>query len=146
VVKKIAKRKHNSLHAMAMGIDFLLQGGNTFCTPDFIMRRNSYQETNKYPIDNDFIETLEQLKAHNNVIIPNNLVTLKEEYRKQRTELGNYQEKADRLIVKHEKAAAKELGNFDTCNNKPIIGNNAELNVFLDYIMLYPSHYEIPCS
>ena len=147
MLKKRPVKRNNcsSLDTIASGIDFLLQGrGDIFCGPDFLMGRNLYkhlirdsESRSSYPIDNEFVTSLVQLKAINSVLVPKSLGDLQKEYKKQRTELGNYQEKSWPLIFEHEIDAAIELGNLDKFNNKVIIGNNAELNVFYDYVALY---------
>ena len=60
-------------------------------------------------------------------------------YIQQRKQLSDYHGKGKVVdyIMEYEIEAAKELGNFDKYLNKIVTRNDAELNIFYDYISLY---------
>ncbi len=63
---------------------------------------------------------------------------LNQEYRTQRENISNYHHEVEHfLFPNYDITGAKELGNFDDYIEKVIIRNNAELNVFYDYLALY---------
>lgn len=87
--------------------------------------------------DQAFVDELVNLRAQQKITIPENLKILCETYVAQREQLTNYHYKAINLLTDNDHAASKELGNFEPRYNKPVLRNEAEQNVFYDYIALY---------
>jgi len=48
-----------------------------------------------------------------------------------------YSQATNNLLDSYDVDAAHELGNYDRYGNKILIENNAEMNIFFDYIALY---------
>ena len=87
--------------------------------------------------DQAFFDELIGMKAHQKITLPKDLKSLCEAYVEQRDQLTNYHYKAIKLLTDNDHAASKELGNFEPHYNKPVLRNEAEENVFYDYIALY---------
>ena len=60
-----------------------------------------------------------------------------QEYVKEREKLNNFHDHIYEEGMKDIVAIAKELGNFDPLEETPVIQNDAEINVFYDYLSLY---------
>ena len=70
--------------------------------------------------------------------IPELQESVYKEYLLYRSLLDDYYEQIDQAaIVPMEWEAAKELGNIDPIKQRPVIENNAECNLFHEYLLLY---------
>ena len=132
-------------HVLA-GIDLMLAGHNSVIGPDFLLERRApdltyvghYDPDDLKKFDQAFVNQLINIRSIEKIIIPDGLNNLCQIYSKQRDQLSAYYEKAtSALFEQHDITAAKELGNFNAHNNKILIENNAEMNIFFDYITLY---------
>lgn len=113
--------------------------------PDFILRtRDPYNADIGYldpkalrTFDQDYVESLIAMAPINKLVIPRDLKNVLDIYVKQRVLLSDYHDTLESLIFDHDVVAAKELQNYDKYSNKVVIRNDAEMNVFCDYIALY---------
>lgn len=148
--KRIRRRKKNNNMAMnldniGMALDFMLAGHGTVIGRDFLITRHDPFNAEIGHLDpkdlrtyeQDFVNTLVNIKAKQAVIVPKNLKLLCQSYIEQREQLSEYHREAEEILLNYDVEAAKELGNFDKYLDKVVIRNNAELNIFYDYISLY---------
>ncbi|WP_440993571.1 hypothetical protein [Cysteiniphilum litorale] len=143
--KRKSSRNNNDLMHFAAGLDMILAGHRQVVGPDFIMRQRdpfdadighlNPKDLNTY--DQGYIDDLVSLKADNAIAIPVDLETLSNTYMSQRELLSDFHNKAFELLRDYDLDAAQELGNFDKYLDKIVIRNEAETNVFYDYISLY---------
>lgn len=132
-------------HVLA-GLDLMLAGHNSVVGQGFLLEKRvpfptyvgHYNPDDLQKFDQAFVDLLINTESREKIIIPDDLNSLCQIYREQRDQLSAYYEKAtSSLLDQHDITAAKELGNFDVHNNKILIENNAEMNIFFDYITLY---------
>lgn len=147
--KQSIGRKGNAgmnLGSIGTALDLMLAGHNSVISPDFLItRRDPYNAdighldpSDLCRFDQDFVDMLCKIKPKQQASIPEDLEGLCQKYLKQRELLSAYHEKPmEALLLSHEIEAAKELGNFDPYIKKVVIRNNAEMNIFYDYIALY---------
>lgn len=111
--------------------------------PDFLLREPSNADIGYLDpevlrtFDQEYIDSLISMNPANKLVMPANLKSISEAYVKQRALLSDYHGKCESLISDYDIVAAKELQNYDMYDNKVVIRNNAEANVFYDYIALY---------
>lgn len=146
MIKTRTRRKNkNSLENVGFALDLLLSGHSTVVGRDFIIQhRDPYNAEIGHldpealrTYDQKFINTLINLSPKKKLTIPNNLNESLPIYREHRTQLGEYQDDIYKYVLKYDLEASKELGNFDTYISKIVLRNDAETNVFFDYIALY---------
>lgn len=143
--KRKGSSKNNDLMHFAESLDMMLAGHSQVIGNDFIMRQRdpfnaeighlNPKDLNSY--DQDYIDELVSLKADNAIAIPVDLEKLSNIYVTQRELLSKFHNQAFELLRDYDLDAAKELGNFDEYLDKIVIRNEAETNVFYDYISLY---------
>lgn len=134
-----------SLFNVGSALDMMLAGHHSVIGNDFIMTRNdpfnadighlNPEDLRAY--DQSFINALIDIKAQQQVSIPKDLKSLCATYVEQRDQLSRYHVKAIKLMFDNDVVASKELGNFDEYYDKVVLRNEAEQNVFYDYIALY---------
>jgi hypothetical protein len=146
MTRKSRKRRNRNTSFGAFGhaLDLMLAGHDTVIGSDFIMTRNdpynaeighlNPEDLRNY--DQKFINTLVKLNPRQKLKRPD-LKKLFLKYRKQRDSLNEFQQKFAEMAMEDDIAAAKELGNYDTYIDKIVIRNDAEFNIFYDYIALY---------
>lgn len=147
--KRRKSRRHNNRNDFTgdvlSALDMMLSGYDKVIGPDFILTNNdplnadygylNPEDLRRY--DQKYVDTLISLKPKTKVIIPDNLEALLKEYTKQRELLSELHNKTELLIIDNDVAAAKELKNYDDYGKAVVIRNDAEFNVFCDYILLY---------
>lgn len=139
------KSRRNNLFNLATALDIMLSGYERVIGPDFIIsRRVRYHSEIGYSTskvltipEQKFIDTLLNIKAKNPLNFIANLEKLAQEYKKCRERLGDYQSNLFQYVLEQDLPAAKELGIFDSYFSEIRIRNDAEMNVFYDYIALY---------
>ena len=147
--KRRKSRRHNNRNDFTgdvlSALDMMLSGYDKVIGPNFILTNNdplnadygylNPEDLRRY--DQKYVDTLISLKPKTKVIIPDNLEALLKEYTKQRELLSELHNKTELLIIDNDVAAAKELKNYDDYGKAVVIRNDAEFNVFCDYILLY---------
>ena len=83
------------------------------------------------------IKKFYQLKPKPCVNSPISLADSYQDYVRQRTALSDFHEGVYKAGIKEIVKIAQELGNFDPIEEKAVIQNDAEMNVFYDYFSLY---------
>jgi hypothetical protein len=85
------------------------------------------------------IQKFREYKSQDVLEMPLNLADTYQDYKAQRLLLNDYHLKIEPEACQSKtmKAAAKELGNFEAFDGKPVLQNNAEVNFFYDYILFY---------
>lgn len=135
-----------NLDHVCTAIDLMLAGHDSVVGPDFVItRRDPYNADighldpkALHTFDQGFVDTLVGIEAGEKVNFLQDLKKLCQLYMEQRALLSEYHGKIMQcLFDRYDMQAAKELGNFDTYLDKIVIRNNAEMNVFYDYIALY---------
>eukprot|EP01035_Chromulina_nebulosa_P026079 gene26079-34098_t len=76
-------------------------------------------------------------QATSELVIPSSLAHVYHEYVKQRVILNDFYEACFNEGLKDTTIIAKELGNYDPVKERAVIQNDAEMNVFCDYLSLY---------
>ena len=142
---KRRSNRHNATDDILSALDIMLSGHDRFIGADFILTKHDPlnadhgyldpKDLRRY--DQKYIDKLISLKPKIKLIIPNNLATILKEYIKQRELLSELHNKTELLIINNDIAAAKELKNYDNYGKAIVIRNDAEFNVFCDYILLY---------
>ena len=146
MVRKKRSKRRNSLIAPLAALDLMLAGNHDrVIGPDFILqRKNPFnadighlnpEELRRF--DQEYINSLFATEAANRISIPVNLEDILESYLKQRMLLSKYDNKAYVSIFNNDVIAAKELKNYDEYIRKVVIRNDAERNVFYNYLALY---------
>ncbi len=130
---------------MASALDMMLAGHNQVVTPDFIMSRPDpfnadigyldQKDLNNF--DQDYIDHLINLKSKNSIPSNMDLEVLLNQYIAKRQVISDFHNQAFALLRDYDITAAKELGNFDKYYDKVVIRNEAETNLFYEYIALY---------
>jgi len=141
---KRRKRSNNFLAEAGAALDLMLAGHERVIGRDFIVERNKplnpdfghLDPKDLHAFDQDYINSLIAIEPTSKIFVPTNLKYISEEYTKQRALLSAYHHEND-LIREYDIIAAKELQNFDPYINKVVIRNEAEMNAFYDYIILY---------
>jgi hypothetical protein len=144
MAKTTKKRNTNSVN-IGHALDLMLSGYSAVVGTDFIMtHRDPYnaeighldpEDLRTY--DQKFVNSLVNFKAQTKAEVPKNLQNLYQDYREQRAQLCEHQIDLDKNVFKYDIESAKELGNFDTYISKVVLRNEAETNIFYDYIALY---------
>lgn len=142
---KNSKKRNNNLDNLGDALDAMLAGKNIVVGSDFIMTHHDpynadighLDPKDLRTYDQKFVNSLVNFKSQNKIDTPEDLKNLYQEYREHRLQLGDHQVALQKNVFKYDIEASKELGNFDTYISKVVIRNEAEMNIFYDYIALY---------
>lgn len=95
-----------------------------------------------YDCDEAAVEKFYQFQPNGVVNIHSNLADTYQDYKTQRLLLNDYHSAIEKDVFLSRaimQAAAKELGNFEPSDGKPVLQNESEANLFYNYIVLYRS-------
>lgn len=95
-----------------------------------------------YGCDEAAIEKFYQFQPKNVLHILENLADIYQDYKKQRLLLNDYHNAIEQDVLLSRsimQAAAKELGNVEPSDGKPVLQNESEMNLFYNYLVLYRS-------
>jgi hypothetical protein len=142
---KLRSKEDRNIHQLGTALDLMLAGHRTVIGADFLMTIHDpfnaeighLDPEDLRNFDQSFVNAFIHLKPNQEAVIPKDLSKLYQEYREQRENLCDYQKAADKYLFKEDIAAAEELGNFDVYLDKIVLRNEAEINVFYDYLALY---------
>ena len=85
------------------------------------------------------VEALYKLKSNEACVVPYSLEEIYREYVQQRSLLDHFYDKCYHECLEEIEVIAKELGNYEPVTDMPVIQNDSEMNIFLDYAALYRS-------
>lgn len=145
MTKKIKRHRNRDISNIGFALDLMLSGHNRVIGNDFVLAHadpfnaeiGHLNPEALETYDQKFVDALINLKPKKNIDFIGNSKNLYQEYKEQRIQLSKHQSALYKYIITHDINAAKELGNFDTYISKIVIRNDAEMNVFYDYITLY---------
>lgn len=92
-----------------------------------------------YGCDEAAVEKFYQFRPKDVLHIPSSLADTYQEYKTQRLLLNDYHNAIEQDVFLSRtimQAAAKELGNFEPSDGKPVLQNESEVNLFYNYIVL----------
>lgn len=143
--KRIKAKKGFHLDPVLSALDLVVAEHQYIIGPDFIITPNDPLNADighldpkaLRTFDQKFIDMLTQTKSSQSTVIPENLSSLSKHYWSQRQLLSNFYDRPFNDFIEYDIEASKELGNFDPYIEKVVIRNDAERNVFFDYLLLY---------
>lgn len=144
----MARRSKKQTHFSAVGhaLDLLVSGScHSVIGSDFIMKRRDPYNADIGHLNPSDLKNYDQAFVNDMIATPaihrieaitRDWLSLLREYREQRQLLCEYQKQSGNYVFEQQEKASKELGNFDPYLDRIVLRNEAEMNVFYDYLAL----------